>query len=280
MSYGCDDPVVPILLAAPHAGRDYPALMDAIRIAPDQLLRLEDRYADLLLKDIIAQNMPTLVARAPRAIIDLNRGEDEIDADMVIGLEWNDVAHPSAKTRGGLGLIPRRLSGVGEIWKNPIASAQIRARVGNIHRPYHRFLDDILSRMVEKFGVAILLDIHSMPSLTVPMPNGHIATWVIGDRYGASADNIFSDLLMRKLITDGYQVALNAPYSGGYILQRHGNPRHKRHALQIEIDRNLYLDSSHREPTEGVARICAQIKTLVDVILQYLQSNDNLEAAE
>lgn len=280
ISYGCDDPNVPILVAAPHAGRDYPAIMDNLRIAPEQLLRLEDRYVDILLRDVMAHNIPTLLARAPRAVIDLNRNTDEIDADMVTGLDWNDVAHPSVKTRGGLGLIPRRLSGAGEIWKNPLSKAQVNERIETIHRPYHSFVAKTLARMVQKFGTAVLIDVHSMPSLSIPMSNGHIAQWVVGDHYGASADNIFSDLIIATLNSKGYHVALNAPYSGGYILQRHGRRQHNQHALQLEIDRGLYLDRDHREPTDQALQISAQIKNLVDVILKYLRQNNQLEAAE
>lgn len=278
ISYGCSDPIIPILLAAPHAGRDYPAeLLQDIRISADQLLRLEDRYVDILVKDCAANHIPTMIARAPRAIIDLNRSEDEIDADMVVGLDWTDVAHPTVKTRGGLGLIPRRLSGVGEIWRNPIGKHIIEQRISKIHQPYHDYIAWVMDNMVQKFGVAVLLDVHSMPSLKSDFDK-EAAQWVIGDRYAASADNIYSDLISSYLKQAGYEVALNSPYSGGYILQRHGNPKKGKHALQIEIDRNLYLDRDNREPIDNNVIISEKIADIVDIISANL--GQELEAAE
>lgn len=244
------------------------------------MLRLEDRYVDILLKDCIANNMPTLIARAPRAIIDLNRGEDEIDADMIMGMGWNEVAHPSSKTRSGLGLIPRRLNGAGEIWKKPITRADLNKRIENIHRPYHEFITAILQKMIQKFGIAIVLDVHSMPTLVQTMPNGQIARWVIGNHYGASADSIFSDMILRKLESDGYDAALNAPYAGGYILKRHGNIGRHQHALQIEIDRHLYLDEHQREPNQRAAKIASYIKSIADMIAEYIHQSHYQEAAE
>ena len=278
ISYGCRDPVIPILLATPHAGRDYPAtLMQDIKISATQLLRLEDRYVDVLTKECVSQYVPTIIARMPRAIIDLNRSADEIDADMVVGLDWNDVAYPTQKTRGGLGLIPRRLNGAGEIWKNPISTATLRQRITNIHEPYHNYIESVMDNMVQKFGVAILLDIHSMPSLKNNYDK-KAAQWVIGDRYGASSNNIYSDLVTECLQQKGYELALNSPYSGGYILARHGNPKKRKHALQIEIDRMLYLDNDNREPIKNAANISHEIAGIVETLCE--QINNKLEAAE
>ncbi len=278
ISYGCSDPSVPLLLATPHAGRDYPAeLMQQIRIASDQLLRLEDRYVDILVKECAANHIPTMIARAPRALIDLNRSEDEIDADMIIGLDWNEVAHPSMKTRGGLGLIPRRLSGVGEIWRNPITKTIVEQRITSIHQPYHDYIGWVMDKMVQKFGVAVLIDVHSMPPLRNDFDK-KAAQWVIGDRYGASAENIYSDLITSYLKQEGYDVALNSPYSGGYILERHGNPKRRKHALQIEIDRNLYLDKDNREPIEDHKKISNIISHIVAMIIGNI--NPMVEAAE
>ncbi len=278
ISYGCCDPIVPLLLAVPHAGRDYPAkFMRDIRISADQLLRLEDRYVDILVKECAANHIPTMIARAPRAIIDLNRCEDEIDADMVIGLDWTEVAYPSIKTRGGLGLIPRRLSGIGEIWKNPIPKHRVEQHIINIHRPYHDYIAGVMDNMVQKFGVAVLIDVHSMPPLKNDFDK-KAAQWVIGDRYGASAGNIHSDLITSYLKQAGYNVALNSPYAGGYILERHGNPIKGKHALQIEIDRNLYLDSDNREPIEEYKIISDNISHIIDIIIRNIYPK--MEAAE
>ncbi len=281
IGFGCDDPRFPILLSVPHAGRDYPPnILQQLRISADQLLRLEDRYADLLVRDCMAQTIPTVIARAPRAIIDLNRGVDEVDADMVRGVDWSQVAHPSAKTRGGLGLIPRRLIGAGDIWKQPIDKAELDDRINDIHRPYHDYISAVLNNMQAKFGVALLVDVHSMPSLNNVSKDGEVARWVIGDRFGMSADNIYTDLIMGFLSDLGYKAVMNAPYAGGYMLERHGNPSRGIYALQIEIDRNLYLDENNREPNKDMSKISMQIRQMVNFVLEYFKSNYQLEAAE
>ena len=271
---------MPIILAVPHAGRDYPQnILDDIRLSVHDLLRLEDRFVDLLVRKSAAQAVPTLIAKAPRAIIDLNRAEDEIDADMISGMDWSETAHPSAKTRGGLGLFPRRLSGVGDIWKAPLDRQVAQQRIHIIHRPYHEYLEAIIARTKAKFGIALLLDIHSMPSLSQAMPNGKTATLVVGDRFSASADNIYSDLIVSHMEQNGFDVALNMPYSGGYILQRHGKTQVKQHAIQIEIDRSLYLCENHREPSAGINLMASYIQELVEHLLENMMPQ-HYEAAE
>jgi len=281
ISYACQHLQVPILLASPHSGRNYPAeILNNLRIPVEHLLRLEDRYCDILVRSAAAQNIPTIIAKTPRTIIDLNRAEDEIDADMIRELDWSDVAHPSAKTRGGLGLIPRKINKLGEIWKSPISKADLYDRIDKIHKPYHDYIAAIMQKMKQKFGMAILLDIHSMPPLTKPLANGKIAQWVIGDRFGASADNIYSDLITAYLQGHGFDIALNIPYSGDFILERHSKPSKQCYALQIEISRDLYLDYEHREPNVNVEKIALVIKGLVDYILEYINQTYYLEAAE
>lgn len=131
--------------------------------------------------------------------------------------------------------------------------------------------------MVQKFGIAVLIDVHSMPPLKNHF-NEKVAQWVIGDRYGASADNIYSDLITSYLKQEGYDVALNTPYSGGYILERHGDPKKGKHALQIEIDRNLYLDQDNREPIEDHKKISDIISHIIDIVAESI--NPTMEAAE
>ncbi len=278
---GCDEPTIPILLAVPHAGRIYPPnINDDLRMASDQLVRLEDRYVDILMRESISDQVPTIIATVPRAIIDLNRAEQEIDADMVSGLDWDELPHPSVKLRGGLGLIPRRLSGVGDIWRRNISRQEVDARIDNIHKPYHEMVDLILSQMVDKFGFALLLDIHSMPPLKNTMANGRIAQFVVGDRFGSSTDNIYSDQIIGFLQQQGFDVALNAPYSGGYILERHSNPQKGRHAIQLEIDRDLYLSADMREPNSRARNIGRIISSLVRHLSEEMLHSGGLEAAE
>ena len=185
--YNGAEPAMPVLIAVPHAGRDYPPeLFSNLRLPPASLVRLEDRYADLLARDAIAAGMPVLVASRARAWIDLNRSEQDIDAEMVKGLSRDQLPMPGIKQRGGLGLIPRRLSGEGDIWRAPLTTTDVDARVVGFHQPYHARLSAVLEQMRARFGIAVLLDLHSMPPL-----NGNHGNlpprFVIGDRFGRSA---------------------------------------------------------------------------------------------
>ena len=264
--HGGDALRFPLLISVPHAGRDYPReVYDNLRLPAASLVRLEDRYADLLVRDAIALGSPTMIAHRARAWIDLNRHERDIDTEMVVGMDRSLAATPGIKQRGGLGLIPRRLAGEGEIWRGPITAEAVEDRLASFHRPYHDMISIILEQMRARFGVAILLDIHSMP----PLPNsGAISPprFVVGDRFGRSASSQITESIIAHLRAEEYPCALNHPYSGDHMLTQHGRPKSNIHAVQIEIDRSLYLDVSLREPTEGVARI----SRLIGDIAQHL----------
>lgn len=270
---------IPVLVCVPHAGRDYPPqVFAAMRLPPASLVRLEDRYADLLARDVITHNVPTIVAHRARAWIDLNRDEQDLDVEMVSGVDRARYPTPGTKQRGGLGLIPRRLSGEGDIWKGRIAIADVEQRISAFHRPYHQAVAKTLADMREKFGVAILLDLHSMPP--IQSYDGPPPRFVIGDRFGRSASARFSGVLMAQLATAGFLAALNHPYSGDHILRRHASVDHDIHALQLEVDRSLYLDSRLREPGPGVGRISQMITSLVETLADQAIGSQTLMAAE
>jgi N-formylglutamate amidohydrolase len=277
---GADDPKIPLLVSVPHAGRDYPEeIFAALRLPRASLVRLEDRYADLLARKVIADGYPTIIAHRARAWIDLNRDERDIDLEMVSGAVKADYPAPGAKQRGGLGLIPRRLSGEGELWKGRFPISEIDQRIADFHRPYHARVADILGRMRDRFGVAILLDLHSMP----PIPLSHpvpAPRFVVGDHFGKSAASRYSELLVGHIRQHGFAAALNHPYSGDHMLRRHGRPRDNIHALQVEVDRALYLDSDLREPVAGVAVVSRLIAQLVSILADEASGSDILIAAE
>jgi N-formylglutamate amidohydrolase len=275
-----DQLLVPVLVSVPHAGRDYPPeIFDNLRLPPTALLRLEDRYADLLARTVLAKGVPTIIAHRARAWIDLNRDEDDIDVAMITGLTQEGRPAPGAKQRGGLGLIPRRLSGSGDIWKHPISQAALASRVDKFHRPYHATVADILARMRHQFGVAILLDLHSMPPVAIA--NDTISPdFVIGDRFGRSAANRYSELLVSRLRNKGFETALNHPYSGEYILRRHGNVSRNIHAIQLEVDRSLYLDATLREPAKNLQKIAVLVEEIVQMLGDEAISEQTLLAAE
>lgn len=260
---GLETASIPVVIAVPHAGRDYPdAILRNSRVAPEVLERLEDRHADMLMPDLAGLGCVGMVAHAARAWIDLNRAPSEIDPQMIADAPRAAFAQPSAKVRGGLGLVPRRLADHGELWRKPIAHADVSARLASYHDPYHRELGRALQTLKSRFGCALLIDLHSMPPLP---PEGGAAPprIVLGDRFGRSAEGPLCDLALSVLRGSGFEVALNHPYAGGYVLDRHGRPARGIHALQIEVDRSLYLGADLKTPGEGLAAVRTALTTLV-----------------
>lgn len=261
---------VPILIAAPHAGRLYPPPLTArMRDAPGTGMRLEDRHVDALARAVAeATGAGLLVAHAPRAMIDLNRAPEDIDWSMVAGGAPAGAAHSLAnrRARSGLGLVPSRLPGLGEIWKGRIARPEIEARIEAIHRPYHAALARALADLRDRWGAALLIDLHSMPPLRPRSAGQPAAEFVVGDRFGASSARTLVTAAFQFFEANGRPAAHNRPYAGGYVLDRHGAPARGIHALQLEVCRASYLDADLAEPSvraAGVARlIAALVRTL------------------
>jgi N-formylglutamate amidohydrolase len=283
--FNSDALMLPVLLSVPHAGRYYPPeLLSNLRVPSADLLRLEDRYADRLVQTAIASGIPTIIAHSARAWIDFNRAENDIDAGMMSRPTPAVAAAPSAKTRGGLGLIPRRLQASGELWRKPLDPADVADRIATIHRPFHQAISEILSAMRARFGIAILLDVHSMPPiparLSPSLYGGEAPQIVVGDRFGRSATALYSELLLAHVRSKGLEAALNNPYSGDFILQRHGQPESNIHALQLEVDRSLYLDSALREPSAGLAATDALVQEIALLLADQAIGPPLAQAAE
>ncbi|MFM7028478.1 MAG: N-formylglutamate amidohydrolase [Chakrabartia sp.] len=252
----------PVILSVPHAGRAYPADLDQIcRFPAERLLGLEDRYADLLVNQCRAAGFAGLIAHTPRALIDLNRAEQDMDPGMLCAPMAAPPPQLSAKARGGLGLIPRRTPQLGEIWRHRFHPAEVEGRIARHHRPYHRALTQLLRETEARFGCALLVDVHSMPPLAqgpaLPAPD-----IVIGDRFGRSATPELMETARAICAAAGHRVAFNAPYAGGHILERHAAPTRQVYALQIEIDRRLYLDAALVEPGVGLAAMASLVHRL------------------
>ncbi|WP_374405892.1 N-formylglutamate amidohydrolase [Pelagerythrobacter sp.] len=257
------DTPIPVLVAAPHAGRDYPpAVIEAMRNADYSALRLEDRYVDLLAHEIAeATGAALLVAHAPRAMLDLNRACEDMDWSMVEGGAPREVRNSlvNRRSRSGLGLIPRRLAGVGELWKRSITRGELEARIDGIHKPYHAALGQALETLRDRWGAALLIDLHSMPPLRPRFPGDRPAEFVIGDRFGAACNPGLAAQGFAFLARHERRAAHNRPYAGGYILDRHAAPARGIHAMQVEICRATYLDAQFAEPS---ARMPAMAKLL------------------
>ena len=264
--FGPARPGSPVILAVPHAGRVYPPeLIEAAAMPIGRLEGLEDRFADLLVRDAVAGGATAFVARRARAWIDLNRDEREIDPGMVDATPppWQIVT--SARVRGGLGLIPRRLAGGGEIYRRRLTVAEVTARIARDHRPWHAALADALTAARARFGVAVLIDIHSMPPIgrSAERPPPVI---VIGDRYGRSAAARFVNRIAELAEANGLSSARNSPYAGGHTLDRHGRPGSGIHAIQIELDRSLYLARDMRAIGLGAQRMAAFVAAVATAL--------------
>lgn len=255
--HGPLSPASPIVLSVPHGGRDYPlALRAALRVPVEALQPLEDRHVDTLaLQALGSETM--LVQRRARAWIDLNRAENERDPHIDGGADRRVLGLLSAKVRGGIGLIPRRIASAGEIWRRKLDGEEVMARIVQDYRPYHAAIDAALSAARARFGVAVLLDVHSMP----PLSSG--TQIVLGDRFSRSAGGRFVHRLEAEALSAGLSCAINTPYAGGHILDRHGRPDRGIHAVQLEFDRSLYLDVAHDAPGSGMAAMAMLLRNMI-----------------
>lgn len=282
------DPAIPIIIAVPHAGRAYPGSVLAQMRNPDfACLRLEDRYVDEVAQEVAEQTGAVLlVAQAPRAMIDLNRAPDDVDWDMISGVQGKYVRHSQAnrRARSGLGIIPRRLPVDGEIWRGPTSDRELGARIAGIHRPYHLALAQEMEALRDIWGAALLLDFHSMPPLKRRFGQDHAPQFVLGDRFGTSCDDMIASRALNYLDSQRCHSAHNRPYSGGYVLDRHSAPRRGLHAMQVEICRATYLDSFLVQPGPGlkaVANLMAGlVRELADVTIRLGQGGSYSLAAE
>jgi N-formylglutamate amidohydrolase len=261
---GPDRPVSPVVLSVPHAGRAYgETLLRAARVPQAVLEALEDRLVDRLVWRAVADGATAVVATAPRAEIDLNRDERELDPTMVAPPPPSEKLLSTVRTRGGLGLVPARLAGAGGLWRGRMSRDELQRRVETIHRPYHAALADALQAARRRFGIAILLDCHSMP----PRAQGEAgASVVFGDRYGATAGPFVVGAALQAARTLGFTATCNDPYAGGHVVDRHGRPAANIHALQIEIDRSLYLDTSLKEAGEGFDRASRLLAAIAEAV--------------
>jgi N-formylglutamate amidohydrolase len=250
-----DPSPIPVLIAVPHAGRAYAStLLERMRHPSFAAPRLEDRYVDLLATAVAKRTGASLlVANAPRAMIDLNRSPDDIDWEM-LGVAAPDASAQSRfglRARSGLGLVPRRLPGLGELWKRRMDHAELEDRIAGVHAPYHEALGETLEGLRRRWGAALLVDLHSMPPLSPRGGMGVAPDFVIGDRFGASCDGALVASAFAHFAETRRPAAHNRPYAGGYVLERHAARRQGVHCIQIEIDRQRYLDSRLAEPGPG-----------------------------
>ncbi|GEB89003.1 MAG: N-formylglutamate amidohydrolase [Zymomonas mobilis subsp. pomaceae] len=262
----------PVLLTVPHAGRFYPEnLLSQLRCKPEQLVIFEDRFVDLLMDDSVDAGFSALLATCARMVVDLNRHPHEIDPVMIDPPLARESVLLSSKVRNGLGLFPSHLAGFGSLYLRPIALHDAEERIQNYHIPWHNLIENNLENIKSRYGVSVLLDVHSMPPLKAERHKA-AADIVIGTAYGHSTKKEISLLAGEIAEKSGFQVAFNKPYAGGYTLDRHGKPTSSRHALQIEINRALYLDADLYHPSDNIKNISQLIKNISEAIADNIDS--------
>jgi N-formylglutamate amidohydrolase len=261
---------VPVVFASPHSGIDYPAeFLAAARLDPVSLRRSEDAFVDELFAAAPEAGAPLLSALFPRAFVDPNREPLELDPQM-----FEDPLPPEANTdsprvAAGLGMIARVIASGEEIYGRKLKVAEAIRRLERYYRPYHAMLAELIGETRRRFGVCVLIDCHSMPSVGGPMERdagrGRVDI-VLGDCRGISCTPVLTDRIEAAFRQMGYGVARNNPYSGGYVTQFYGRPAEKVHALQIEINRALYMDEISLVRGPGFARLAGDLGRLMSAM--------------
>jgi N-formylglutamate amidohydrolase len=247
---------IPFVFNVPHAGAVYPAsFLTASRLDSMALRRSEDAFVDELFSTVVGLGAPLMAACFPRAYLDLNREPYELDSRMFDGRLPPFANTRSMRVAGGLGTIPRIVADGQEIYHSRLRVDEALHRIEWLYKPYHRALRQLVRRTSEIFGHAILIDCHSMPSSSVSREDGAKADIVLGDRYGTSCATLLIDLVEAALRGRGYTVVRNKPYAGGFITEHYGEPALGRHALQIEINRSLYMDERSLQKKSGFATL-------------------------
>ncbi len=254
---------LPVVIASPHSGTDYPpAFLADSRLTLDQLRQAEDPFVDRIAAASVDAGIPVIAARYPRVWLDLNREPYELDPEM-----FRDplplYANPrSPRVAMGLGTLPRLVGNGLEIYARPLATADALSRIAKVHVPYHRALRALLDETQARFREALLIDLHSMPSFAAVLvagSNRHPVDVALGDGYGRSSARALADLAQSVLGEEGLAVARNAPFAGGYTTRHYGQPANRIHALQIELSRSLYMDEAAFAPTTGLDAMAGAI---------------------
>jgi len=251
---------VPFVFNSPHSGRHYPDRFLAMsRLDSIAIRRSEDCYVDELFSCVTALGAPLLAAHFPRAYLDVNREPWELDPRM-----FSDPLPPYANTRsprvaGGLGTVPRLVGEGAEIYERRLPLSEAADRIELIYKPYHATLKQLLIETRKAFGYAVLVDCHSMPAGIRMGDGGLRPDFIIGDRFGSSASRALTEATIELLADRGFTIAHNRPYAGGYITEHYGRPARRVHAIQIEINRGLYMDEQTLQKSAGFDALAVEI---------------------
>lgn len=252
----------PVVFNSPHSGKVYPrAFLIATRLDLATLRRSEDCFVDELVRGVVERGFPLMRAHFPRCYIDVNREPYELDPRMFEGRLPPFANTRSMRVAGGLGTVARVVGDAQEIYPQRISVDDALCRIETLYKPYHRALRRLFARAHQMFGAAILVDCHSMPS-TGGKDERSRADVVLGDRYGTSCASVVSDTIESTLRDFGLSVSRNKPYAGGFITEHYGNPAAGLHAIQLEVNRGLYMDERRFERNENFVQLAAKLPTL------------------
>jgi N-formylglutamate amidohydrolase len=263
---------VPFVFNSPHSGRYYPDRFLAMaRLDRNAIRRSEDCYVDELFGGAVALGAPMLAANFPRAYLDVNREPGELDPRMFAEPVPSFCNIRSARVAGGLGTVPKLVGEGLDIYSGRLPLAEAVARIEAVYKPYHETLKRLLTRTHARFGYAVLIDCHSMPASIRVGDSGLRPDFIVGDRFGISATAALTETAIGLLIGMGYTVAHNKPYAGGFITEHYGRPARHLHALQIEVNRGLYMNERTFQKSAGfdaladdMARFSADLMAMPD----------------
>ena len=256
-----------VVFASPHSGRDYPWNFVRKSVLDEKTLRSsEDAFVDRLFESAPLCGAPLLAATAPRAWIDVNRSADELDPSLIEGISRS--AH-NPRVSSGLGVVPRVVANGRAIYRGKITLREAQTRIDTYWKPWHDAIDQLLRDSLIMFGEAILVDCHSMPHEAIESighPQGRRPDIVLGDRFGAAASSEIVDRIEAAFEAAGLRVARNAPFAGAYVTQHYGRPGRGQHAIQIEIDRALYMNEQAIRPNANFDAFKSVIDGVVESI--------------
>jgi N-formylglutamate amidohydrolase len=262
--------VAPLVFSSPHSGNFYPpGFVTGSRLDPLTLRRSEDAFVDELFAGAPQAGAPLLRARFPRAFVDPNREPYELDPGMFADTLPDYVNRASPRVGAGLGTIARVVANGAEIYRGKLVFADVRDRIEKLYRPYHLTLSGLLDESVQRFGGVLLIDCHSMPAIGGPMDRDsgrRRVDFVLGDAHGTSCRAGLVDWVEAFLRKLGYTVTRNDPFAGGFITRHYGRPAERRHALQIEINRRLYMNELKVERAPGFALLARHLGEFVSAL--------------
>ena len=254
-----------VIFNSPHSGKIYPhAFLVASRLDLPTLRRSEDCFVDELAMGVVERGYPMMRAHFPRCYIDVNREPYELDPRMFDGRLPSFANTRSMRVAGGLGTVARVVGDAQEIYDQPLSVEDALRRIENLYKPHHRTLRRLSTRVHREFGTAVLIDCHSMPSSTGSKDERPRADVVLGDRYGTSCVGVVSETIEEVLREFGLTVSRNKPYAGGFITEHYGNPQAGLHAIQLELNRALYMDEKRFERTASFDRLASHLAALAD----------------